>query len=45
MIDNVRENFYRQVWHVLFNDEIMQIVAYRSLHDTDGYNVVVKQLN
>ncbi|KAL5661161.1 hypothetical protein ACJX0J_028286, partial [Zea mays] len=28
MTDNVRGNFYRQVWHVLFNDETMQIVAY-----------------
>jgi hypothetical protein len=46
MTDNVRGNLYRQVWHVLFNDETMQIVAlYRSLHDTDGCNVVVKRLN
>jgi hypothetical protein len=28
MTDNVRGNLYRQVWHVLFNDETMQIVAY-----------------
>jgi hypothetical protein len=28
MTDNVRGNFYRQVWHVLFNDEIIQIMAY-----------------
>jgi hypothetical protein len=28
MTDNVRGNFYRQVWHVLFNDETMQIVVY-----------------
>jgi hypothetical protein len=28
MTDNIRGNFYRQVWHVLFNDETMQIVAY-----------------
>ncbi|ONM00642.1 hypothetical protein ZEAMMB73_Zm00001d030257 [Zea mays] len=28
MIDNVRRNFYRQVWHVLFNDGTMQIVTY-----------------
>jgi hypothetical protein len=28
MTDNVRGNFYRQVGHVLFNDETMQIVAY-----------------
>jgi hypothetical protein len=28
MTDNVRGNFYWQVWHVLFNDETMQIVAY-----------------
>jgi hypothetical protein len=28
MTDNVRGNFYRQVWHVLFNDETMQIVSY-----------------
>jgi hypothetical protein len=28
MTDNVRGNFYQQVWHVLFNDETMQIVVY-----------------
>jgi hypothetical protein len=28
MTDNVWGNFYRQVWHVLFNDETMQIVVY-----------------
>jgi hypothetical protein len=28
MTDNVLENLYRQVWHVLFNDETMQIMAY-----------------
>jgi hypothetical protein len=28
MTDNVRGNLYRQVWHVLFNDETIQIVAY-----------------
>ena len=28
MTDNLRGNFYRQVWHVLFNDETMQIVTY-----------------
>jgi hypothetical protein len=28
MTDNVQGNFYRYVWHVLFNDETMQIVAY-----------------
>jgi hypothetical protein len=28
MTDNVRGNFYRSVWHVLSNDETMQIVAY-----------------
>jgi hypothetical protein len=28
MTDNVRGNWYRQVWHVLFNDETIQIVAY-----------------
>jgi hypothetical protein len=28
MTDDVRGNFYRQVWHVLSNDETMQIVAY-----------------
>lgn len=26
--DDVRGNFYRQVWHVLFNDETIQIVTY-----------------
>jgi hypothetical protein len=28
MTDDVRGKFYRQVWHVLSNDETMQIVAY-----------------
>jgi hypothetical protein len=28
MTDNVRGNFYRQVWHVLFNYETVQIMAY-----------------
>jgi hypothetical protein len=28
MTNNVRRNFYRQVWHVLSNDETMQIVTY-----------------
>jgi hypothetical protein len=28
MTDDVRENFFRQVWDVLSNNEIMQIVAY-----------------
>jgi hypothetical protein len=28
MTDNVRGNLYWQVWHVLFKDETMQIVAY-----------------
>jgi hypothetical protein len=28
MTDDVRGNFYCQVWHVLSNDEAMQIVAY-----------------
>jgi hypothetical protein len=28
MTVNVRENLYWQVWHMLFNDETMQIVAY-----------------
>jgi hypothetical protein len=28
MNDDVRRNFYRQVWHVLSNDETMQIMAY-----------------
>jgi hypothetical protein len=45
MTDDVRGNFFQQVWNVLYNDETMQIVAYRSLHDTDGCNVVVKQLD
>jgi hypothetical protein len=26
--DDVRENFFRQVWNVLYNDETIQIVAY-----------------
>jgi hypothetical protein len=28
MTDDVRGNFFRQVWDVLSNDETMQIVAY-----------------
>jgi hypothetical protein len=28
MSDNVRGNLYLQVWHVIFNDETIQIVAY-----------------
>jgi hypothetical protein len=28
MTDNLRGNLYGQVWHVLFNDETMQIVTY-----------------
>jgi hypothetical protein len=28
MTNDVRRNFYRQVWHVLSNDETMQIVRY-----------------
>jgi hypothetical protein len=28
MTNNLRGNFYKQVWHVLFNDETMQIVVY-----------------
>jgi hypothetical protein len=28
MTGNVRGNFFRQVWSVLYNDETMQIVAY-----------------
>jgi hypothetical protein len=28
MTDDVRVNFFRQVWDVLSNDETMQIVAY-----------------
>jgi hypothetical protein len=28
MTDDVRGNFYRQMWHVLSNDETMQIVTY-----------------
>jgi hypothetical protein len=28
MTDDVRENFYWQVWYVLSNDEAMQIVVY-----------------
>jgi hypothetical protein len=28
MTNNVRGNLYQQVWHVLFNDETIQIVAY-----------------
>ena len=28
MTDNVRGNFYRQVWHVLSNNETIQIMTY-----------------
>jgi hypothetical protein len=28
MTDDVRGNFYRQMWHVLSNDETMRIVTY-----------------
>jgi hypothetical protein len=28
MTDDVRVNFFRQVWDVLSNDEAMQIMAY-----------------
>jgi hypothetical protein len=28
MTNDVQQNFYRQVWHVLSNDETMQIVTY-----------------
>jgi hypothetical protein len=28
MTNDVRRNFYRQVWHVLSNDETMQIMTY-----------------
>jgi hypothetical protein len=28
MTDDVRGNFFRQAWDVLFNDETMKIVAY-----------------
>jgi hypothetical protein len=28
MTDDVRVNFYQQVWHMLSNDETMQIMAY-----------------
>jgi hypothetical protein len=28
MTNDVRQNFYRQVWHVLSNDETMQIMIY-----------------
>jgi hypothetical protein len=28
MTNDVRGNFYRQVWHVLSNDKTIQIVAY-----------------
>jgi hypothetical protein len=28
MTNDVRWNFYRQVWHVVSNDETMQIVTY-----------------
>jgi hypothetical protein len=27
MTNDVRQNFYRQVWHMLSNDETMQIVT------------------
>jgi hypothetical protein len=28
MTNDVRWNFYRQVWHMLSNDETMQIMTY-----------------
>jgi hypothetical protein len=28
MTNDVRRNFYRQVWHVLSNNETMQIMTY-----------------
>jgi hypothetical protein len=28
MTDDVRENFFRQVWDVLSNDEIIEIMTY-----------------
>jgi hypothetical protein len=28
MTDDIHGNFFRQVWHVLSNDEAIQIVAY-----------------
>jgi hypothetical protein len=28
MTNDVRRNFYQQVWHVLSNDETMQIMIY-----------------
>jgi hypothetical protein len=28
MTNDVRRNFYRQVWYVLYNDENMQIMIY-----------------
>jgi hypothetical protein len=28
MTNDVRRNFYRQVWYVLSNDETMQIMTY-----------------
>jgi hypothetical protein len=31
MTDDVRGNFFRQVWDVLSNDETMQIVAYNEV--------------
>jgi hypothetical protein len=40
MTNDVRGNFFRHVWNVLFNGDI-----YRSLHDTNGCNVVVKQID
>jgi hypothetical protein len=46
MTDDVRGNFFRQVWDVLSNDETIQNRGiYRSPHDTDGCNVVVKRLD
>jgi hypothetical protein len=28
MADDVRENFFRQMWDVLFNDETIEIMTY-----------------
>jgi hypothetical protein len=46
MTNDVRENFFRYVWNVLSNNETnANRNIYRSLHDTDGCNVVVKQID
>jgi hypothetical protein len=34
MTNDVRRNFYRQVWHVLSNDETIQIVTYIEVYMT-----------